>query len=140
MITHASEDGLLPPGAPDVAPDVADLAHGHVVARGLDEDRHEVAVAGGGALELGDVAFHTGRVACGAHGLHTCHLARLAGGVDAMRLDRRVLGLDVAVDADDHALAPLDLRLVAEARLGDLALEEVLLDRCDDSAAPRDLL
>ena len=57
-----------------------------------------------------------------------------------MGLDRGVLRLHVAVDADDHALAPLDLGLVAEARLGDLALEEVLLDRGDDAAAPGDLL
>src|SRR3954451_22825035 len=96
MITHASEDGLLPPGAPDVAPDVADLAHGHVVARGLDEDRHEVAVAGGGALELGDVAFHTGRVACGAHGLHTCHLERLAGGGAAPGGSTRCVSIGVS--------------------------------------------
>ena len=40
----------------------------------------------------------------------------------------------VAVDADDDALAALDLGLVAEARLGDLALLEVLLDRGDHAA------
>ena len=34
----------------------------------------------------------------------------------------------------------LDLGLVAERRLGDLLLEEVLLDRRDDAAEPLDLL
>ena len=43
--------------------------------------------------------------------------------------DRLVVVQLVAVDADDDPLLRLDLGLVAERRLGDLALEEVLLDR-----------
>ena len=46
-----------------------------------------------------------------------------------MQLDR-LLGLgDVLVDADDHALARLDLLLPAESGTLDLPLHEALLDR-----------
>ena len=41
---------------------------------------------------------------------------------------------DEAVHADDHALSGLDLLLVPERGLCDLALEEVLLDRSHDTA------
>ena len=40
----------------------------------------------------------------------------------------------VAVDPDDDPLLRLDLGLVAEGGLGDLALLEVLLDRLDHAA------
>ena len=47
-------------------------------------------------------------------------------------LDRFVQ--DVVVDADDHALFRVDLALVAEGSVGDLALEIAVLDRRYDSA------
>src|SRR5439155_610833 len=69
-----------------------------------------------------------------AQGLHALDLFLLESRVDAEEIDRLLVLLLVAVDADDHALAALDLGLVAEARLGDLALLEVLLDRGDHAA------
>src|SRR5439155_15620379 len=60
--------------------------------------------------------------------------------VDAEDLDRLLLLLLVPVDPDDDPLAALDLGLVAEARLGDLALLEVLLDRRDYAAELLDAL
>ena len=48
-----------------------------------------------------------------------------------MQLDRLLAVLREPVDADDHALAGLDLGLVAEGRLLDLTLDEPLLDRLD---------
>ena len=54
--------------------------------------------------------------------------------VDAEDLDLLLVLLLVAVDADDDPLAALDLSLVAERRLGDLALLKVLLDGGDDAA------
>ena len=57
--------------------------------------------------------------------------------VDLEDRDRRLVLVHVAVHADDDALPRLDLRLVAERRLGDLALEEVVLDRGDDAAELR---
>ena len=80
------------------------------------------------------------RVARRAHRLHALDLLRLERRVDAEELDLLLLLELVPVDADDDALAALDLRLVAVARLGDLALLEVLLDRRDDAAELVDLL
>ena len=60
--------------------------------------------------------------------------ARSRVGVDVEELDVALLDLLVAVHADDDALAALQLVLEAEGRLGDLALEEVLLDRGDHAA------
>ena len=68
------------------------------------------------------------------HRLHALDLLLLERRVDAEELDRLLVLLLVAVDADDDPLAALDLGLVAEARLGDLALLEVLLDRRDHAA------
>ena len=56
-----------------------------------------------------------------------------------MPLDRLLLTLGEAVDADDHALAGLDLLLPAERRLLDLRLHEALLDRGDGAAELVDL-
>src|SRR5581483_6281507 len=75
-----------------------------------------------------------GGVAGGAHRLHPLDLLPLERRVDAEELDRLLLLELVAVDADDDPLAALDLGLVAEARLRDLPLLEVLLDRRDDPA------
>src|SRR5207237_4186574 len=66
--------------------------------------------------------------------LHALDLAALERRVDAKDRRRGVLLGDEAVDADDDAIARLDLLLVAERRLCDLPLEEVLLDRRDDAA------
>ncbi len=73
-------------------------------------------------------------VAAGADGLDALDLLGLEGGVDAEDLDRLLVVVPVAVDADDDALAGLDLGLVAEGGVGDLALHEVLLDRGDHAA------
>ena len=50
------------------------------------------------------------------------------------------VGLGVAVDADDHPLARLDVRVPAKRRLLDLALDVPLLDRCDGAAQLVDVL
>src|SRR4051794_24731359 len=74
------------------------------------------------------------RVAPGADALYALDLLALQRRVDAENLDLLLVLLDVPVDADDDALLLLDFGLVAERRLGDLPLEEVLLDRRDDAA------
>ena len=61
-------------------------------------------------------------------------LLLLERGVDLEDRDRLLVLEDVAIHADDDALPGLDLGLVAVRRLGDLALEEVLLDRRDHAA------
>ena len=57
-----------------------------------------------------------------------------------MQLDRLLLTLGEAVDADDHPLAGLDFLLPAERRLLDLALHEALLDSRDRAAELVDAL
>ena len=57
-----------------------------------------------------------------------------------MQLDRLLVSLGEAVDADDHALARLDFLLPAERRLLDLLLHEALLDRGDGAAEVVDAL
>ncbi len=74
------------------------------------------------------------RVPLRAERLHPVDLLALERRVDVEELELLFVGLLVTIDADDHALSGLDLALVAERRLGDLALEEVLLDGRDDSA------
>src|SRR5205085_9105035 len=69
-----------------------------------------------------------------AQRLHALDLLLLERRVDAEDLERRLVLQLVAVDADDDALLGLQLGLVAEGRLGDLALEEVALDRLDYAA------
>ena len=54
--------------------------------------------------------------------------------VDPVELELRLVLELVAVDADDDPLLRSRPRTGTEARLGDLALEEVLLDRGDDAA------
>ena len=61
-------------------------------------------------------------------------LAALDRWVEAVQLDLLLLGLGEAVDADDHALARLDLLVPAEGGVLDLALDEALLDRRDGAA------
>src|SRR5581483_6732619 len=58
-------------------------------------------------------------------------LSLLRGGIEPVQLDALRLGLGEAVDADDRALAALDLLLPLEGGLLDLVLHEALLDRLD---------
>ena len=76
----------------------------------------------------------------GAQPCGPLELAALRGRVEPVQLDRFLLRLVELVDADDHALARLDLLLVPERRLLDLLLDEALLDRRDGTASLVDLL
>ena len=76
-----------------------------------------------------------------AQRLHPRHLGPLDLGVDAEDVARGLLPLLLeAVDADDHALARLDLPLVAVGRLLDLALHVAPLDGGERPAARLDLV
>src|SRR5712691_3724465 len=133
------KDRSFAPDAPDLAQGVAHLAHRHVRPGGVDDRRHQVPVLVRGVLlEPAERGLDCRRVAAPAQGAHALDLLALEGGVDAQELDRPLLLELVAVDAYDDALLRLDLRLVAERRLRDLALEEVLLDRCYDAAETLD--
>src|SRR5215218_2387352 len=129
------EDRGLAPNSPDVPEGVAHLPHGDVGLRGVDDRRHEIdAVLGRVTFEASETLFHGCRVAAGAQRPDAIHLLLLERPVDGEDLDLLLIGILVAIDADDHALPGFDLGLVPERRVGDLALEEVLLDRGNDPA------
>ena len=67
-------------------------------------------------------------VARGAHPLQALHLAGVAGGVHLQQGDGEGLVFGVGVHAHDVPDAIIDLALVAVGGVGDLALEEALLD------------
>src|SRR5205807_204791 len=101
---------------------------------GLDHPGHQVRISGGGGLEPAQRDFDPSSVTAALERLDPFDLLRLERLVDLEELERPLLLLHVAVHADDDPLAALDLGLVAERRVGDLPLEEVLLDRLDDAA------
>src|SRR5438093_7376208 len=115
------------------------LADARVRARAFEELRHELAAC----LRRDPQAIHRlappSGVALRAHVLQALDLLALDLGIELERRDRR-LGLGrVLVDPDDRPLAPLDLLLEAERRLGDLALRVAALDRFDHAAQLLDL-
>ena len=63
-------------------------------------------------------------------------LALLDDRVDVQQVRLLLVGRDVLVDPDDHAVAGLDLLLMAERRVGELALEVPRVDRRHDAAEP----
>src|SRR5207249_8860338 len=102
--------------------------------------RHEqVAFAGRDAAHLDERRRGGLGVPPRSHPRRPLELPLLPRRVEPMQLDVLFLALVEAVDADDHALARLDLLLVAERGLLDLALDEALLDRRDRAAALVDL-
>src|SRR6266496_2557025 len=81
-ISPTLEDRRLAPGAPHLAQRVAHLSERRVRARGLDDRRHQVRVACGGPLELGERLFDRGGVASRPQRLHALDLLLLERGVD----------------------------------------------------------
>src|SRR4051794_8378956 len=116
-------------GAPLLAQNAAELADGALRAERPAQRLEEIlGPARGRARPLLRRGGRPG-VAPRAHPCGALELAPLPLGVDPQELDPLLLGLLEAVDADDHALARLDLARVAERGLLDLALDEPRLDR-----------
>src|SRR5215210_7540271 len=129
------KDGGLSPDAPDLAEAVAHLTHRHVGTGGVDDERHQVdIVARRRLLEARQRGLYRRRVAPRTQRLDAVDLLLLERRVDPQDLHRGVLLELVAVHPDDDPLLGLHLGLVAERGLGDLTLEEVLLDRRDDAS------
>ena len=111
----------------------ADLADRGLRAERLAHRREEVLGAARDA-HLGERARVRIGVALGPHARGPLELPPLGLRVEPVELDRLGVLLDVAVHADEHALAALDLLLVAKGGLLDLGLDEALLDRRDRAA------
>ncbi len=119
---------------------LADLADGAVGAEGLPHRREQIRVPLG---RLDDGRERRGcrlGVPFGPHARGPLELAALGRRVDPLQLGLGVVVLGEAVDADDHALAALDLALPLERGLLDLVLDEAGLDRRDRAAELVDAL
>src|SRR5205807_3902461 len=136
-----SEDRRLGVAPEDLLQRLHDLALRGVGAGAGEQRLHEVALLVGGVLaQGGERGLHGGGVAAGAHGVQARDLLALERGVDAQRGDGLLPVELVAVDADDDALAGVDLALVSEGGVGDLALGVVALDGGDHAAELVDLV
>src|SRR5919204_2549703 len=106
-----------------------DLAFGGVGARRVQERGHQVGVAGGLLAQGRQRALDGRRVPAGASGLEPPDLLALERGIDAQDLEALLVVLRERVDPDHDPASLVDLLLVGERRVGDLALREVALDR-----------
>ena len=119
-------------GAELLAEHAADLADG---ARGRQRVAHrvqEVRVTLRGLPDSGEYPLDRDRVPLGPHPCRPLDLSSLGLRVEPVELDPlRLLLLGEAIDSDDDALLRLDLPLIGERGLLDLALDEPGLDRRD---------
>src|SRR5438445_460741 len=122
--------------APHVAQRVADLADRAAGSERFAHRDEEVLLAAGDVSHVGERLLDVREIPFGPHARRALELAPLRLGIEAMELDRLALRLLEPVDADDHALAGLDLPLILERRLLDLVLDEPLLDRRHRAAEP----
>src|SRR5436190_16800024 len=117
------EDRRLGVGTEDGLERLDDLALGGVRAGGVEQVGHQVLPIEGGRLaQLREGSLDRGAHAPGPRRLETVDLLALEPGVDAQDRQRRLVVYLVGVDADLDALARVDLVLVAEGSVGDLAL------------------
>src|SRR5262249_23119131 len=110
------------------------LALGGAGAGGLDDRRHQVLGGGGGPFELGQGGLDGPGVAGGPGLLQALDLAALHGGAVGHALGLGLVVFGEVVDADHDPLAAVELALVGEGGVGDLALGEVGADRLDHAA------
>src|ERR1700709_1202351 len=126
-----SEDGGLGVSAEDLLHRGDHLALGGADAGGGDDRLHQVAVRRGDPLQLRQGALDGGTVAAGAGSREAVGLLAFEARVDLQDRGRLFVLLDEVVDADDDPLALVDLLLVGEGGVGDLALGIVATDRLD---------
>src|SRR5438876_4030084 len=120
--------------APLVAQLVADLTDRGARAQRLAHRRQEVLGAVRGLADTRERELSLVRVPLSAYLRRPLELPPLGVGIEPVQLDRLALLFPKTVDADDDALARLDLLLVPECGLLDLVLDEAPLDRRDRSA------
>src|SRR6188474_3319046 len=128
------EDGGLRVGAEDLLHRRDHLSLRGAGAGGGDDRRHQVLLRRGCTSQLGKGALHSAGVASSASRLQAIDLLALQRRVDAQDRGRLFALLDEVVDADDDPLTLVDLALIGESGVGDLALGEVAADRLDHPA------
>src|SRR6266487_4652211 len=136
---HGSEAWWFGVFTPDVFEGVDHLALGGLGPGRLDQQRDQVLVGGGGALQPVQGGLDAGVVAGGATAgqLGTLLAFDLLG--DAQDLQLLVLVGDVLVDPHDHLGALLQRLLVGKRRIRHLLLEPALLDAGQDPVQHRSL-
>ena len=120
---------------PVLAELVADLADGAAGAQRLAHRREQV-LARSPATRRTSASAASAPAASRSARTRAVRSSWRCSAAGSRRCSSIVLALRLleAVDADDHALAGLDLRRVAVGRVLDLALDEALLDRRDRAA------
>src|SRR2546422_2703339 len=120
--------------APLGAEGLADLADGAVGPERFAHRREEIRLPAGSVANGVERPRSRVGVPLGPDPGRPLELASLRLRVDPMQLDLLDLFFGEAVDADDRALAALDLLLPLEGGLLDLVLHEAPLDRLDGAA------
>src|SRR5215208_7156052 len=121
------EDRCLGVGPEDLLQSGDDLALGCVHSRAVEQWLQQVAVAHGGVLQHRQRGLHLDAPAPCAHAVEAVDLLALERGVDAKDLELVLVGVLIAIHADQDPLARVDLLLVVERGVRDLALRVVLL-------------
>ena len=129
---HYARLGVVRPDTPRA--DLADLPHRAPQPQRLPHRKQQVLVRARDPPDLFQRPRSGLGVPLGSDALRPLQLPPLRLRIEPVELDRLLLVLLVAVDTDDDALALLDLALVAERRVLDLALDEALLDRRNRAA------
>src|SRR5665213_4551799 len=136
-----SEDRGLVVHAEDLAQRRDDLALRGACAHRVDDRRHGVVRPGGHLLERVEAGGDTAVVAALAQLTQPLRLRTFHVDVDHQDIGGGAVDdLGERVDADDDALARVQLRLVVESCLGNLALRVAVGDGADDAAALVDRL
>src|SRR3982750_210872 len=130
-VAPALENGRLRIRPEDLLHGGDHLALGGAGAGGGDDRLHQVALGRGDPLQLGQRAGDGGAVAAGAGGGGGVGLLAFEPPGDLQDRGRLFVLLDEVVGADDDPLALVDLLLVGEGGIGDLALGVVAADRLD---------
>src|SRR5471032_3162509 len=126
--------------APLAAKHAADLTDRAACAQRVPHRHEQILGTRRRAAHARKRSFCLGRIARRPYLGGALELAALGRRVDLLELDRLLRLGNVRVDADDRALATLDLELPPERSLLDLALHVSLLDSVDGAAEAVDVL
>src|SRR5229473_4890239 len=135
-----SEEDRLAIDAEDLLERGHDLAFGRIRLDAGQQWRHQVVTGASGRLQLLETMRDARVVAPRPQRLEPAHLALLGLGTDPQGGDVAALAVLVGVHAHDDPFVGLELALELEGGIGDLSLEEPVLDAAEHAALRIDLV
>src|SRR5260370_28831814 len=135
-----SEEDRLAIDAEDLLERGHDLAFGRIRPDTGEQWWHQVVAAASGLLQLLEAMRDARVVAARPQRLEAAHLALLGLRTDAQRGDVAAFAVLVGVHAHDDPFVRLELALELEGGIGDLALEEPVLDAAEHAPLRLDLV